>query len=97
MATWLCHQHQAVVSWINEQARAGHAGLRASFDSACQLAEDESSWEGRTGNIAYVRYKPGNHPLVYPMLLKIDIHRLNIVVVGVVLPREKIGFDAAQA
>ncbi|MBF0333074.1 MAG: hypothetical protein HQL40_05410 [Alphaproteobacteria bacterium] len=45
----------------------------------------------QTGAHAYVDYVPGTHPLTYPFTLKIRVDPINIMVVGVVMRRERLG------
>ncbi|OAN53908.1 hypothetical protein A6A04_13535 [Paramagnetospirillum marisnigri] len=92
MATWVLHQHDAVASWVNAQSRAGHAGLRHSFDTACKYAEDDTHWAAKVGIYAYVDYVPGKHPTTFPLILKLRVEALCVIVVGVVMPRENLAF-----
>lgn len=92
MATWVRHTHGVVSDWVNAKSRAGYAGLRQSFDAACVFAEDDTHWTNRADPYAYVVYNPSKHPMVFPLVLKIRIEPLCIIVVGVAMTRERLGF-----
>lgn len=88
MATWVLHQHPALLRWVIEQVRAGHVGLRQSFDAACAHAENDANWANRSGDCAFVDYLPGVSPFTYPMILKLRVGDVSVSAVGVFVERE---------
>ncbi|KAA0578136.1 hypothetical protein [Azospirillum sp. Sh1] len=87
MAIWVLHQHPELLRWVNDQNRAGHMGLRLSFDAACTYSENDSNWANRSGDCAFVDYLPGPSPFTFPMILKLRVGKFSITAVGVFVER----------